>query len=198
LPDKQKVISSNLIGATIFPDKKYDIIYADPPWTFKNYNDATADRWVGDQYGLLSLEGIKNLPVKDIASDNSVLLLWATFPTITSAFEVINAWGFTYKTVGFVWVKKNKIADSLFWGMGYWTRSNAEVCLLATRGKPSRVSAGVHQVVQAPVGKHSSKPVEVRERIVELCGDVPRIELFAREQAQGWDAWGQEIDSLVV
>lgn len=94
----------------------------------------------------------------------------------------MEAWGFVYKTVAFVWIKKNKKADSLFWGMGYWTRANAELCMLATAGQPKRRSASVHQVILSPIEEHSKKPDVVRERIVELLGDLPRVELFARQK----------------
>jgi N6-adenosine-specific RNA methylase IME4 len=114
-------------------------------------------------------------------------------PMLPSAFKVIEAWGFTYKTVGFTWVKRNRYKDSWFWGMGNWTRANAEVCLLAIRGKPKRVSASVHSVVDSAIRSHSQKPYEVREKIVELMGDLPRIELFARDVGLGWDAWGLEV-----
>ena len=100
-----------------------------------------------------------------------------------------------YKTIAFVWVKKNKKADSLFWGMGYWTRSNVEFCILATRGRPKRVSAGVHQVIMTPIEEHSKKPQEARNRIEMLMGDVPRIELFARQKSEGWDVWGNEVEN---
>jgi N6-adenosine-specific RNA methylase IME4 len=106
---------------------------------------------------------------------------------------LIASWGFEYKTVAFTWVKKNKKSDSWFWGMGNWTRANAEVCLLATKGKPKRISAAVHSIISTPVRKHSQKPDEARDRIVQLLGDLPRIELFAREETAGWDVWGDEI-----
>jgi N6-adenosine-specific RNA methylase IME4 len=114
-------------------------------------------------------------------------------PKLNEVMEVIKAWGFEYKTCGFTWVKKNKIADTWFWGMGRWTRANAELCLLATKGKPKRINAGIHSVIDTPIEKHSKKPVEVRQRIEDLVGDLPRIELFARETADGWDSWGNEI-----
>ena len=101
-----------------------------------------------------------------------------------------------YKTIGFTWVKKNKKSDSLFWGMGYYTRANTELCLLATKGKPlRRVSRSVHQVVESPVREHSRKPDEVRGRIIRLFGNLPRIELFARQKTEGWDVWGNEVQS---
>ena len=107
-------------------------------------------------------------------------------------------WGFTYKTVAFVWVKQNKKADNLFWGMGHWTRSNAELCILATKGNPKRLSASVHQVIMSHIEKHSKKPDETRKRIVELVGDLPRVELFARQKTDGWDVWGNEVESDIT
>lgn len=106
----------------------------------------------------------------------------------------MKAWGFTYKTCGFNWVKRNKKADSWFMGLGYWTRSNSEICLLGTRGHPSRVSRSISQVCDARIMEHSKKPEEIREKIVELCGNLPRIELFARERCEGWVSLGNEID----
>lgn len=141
----------------------------------------------------MDVKDICNLPVKRIADDNCILFMWVTFPKLNECFDVIKAWGFEYKTVAFVWIKENKKSNSLFWGMGRWTRSNAEICLLATKGKPKRLSAGVHQVIISKIREHSRKPDETRDRIIELCGDLPRIELFARQQFDGWDAFGNEI-----
>lgn len=173
-----------------FPDQKYSVIYADPPWSYRNKGTrAAADR----HYSTMTIEEIKALPVADIASESCVLFLWATFPMLPEALETIKAWGFQYKTAAFVWVKQNRRSPGWFWGLGNWTRSNAEVCLLATKRRPERVSASVHSLICSPVGKHSQKPKEARERIVELMGDVPRIELFARERVPGWDAWGDEV-----
>lgn len=118
--------------------------------------------------------------------------MWATFPMLQEALDLIEAWGFTYKTIAFNWVKQNKSGNGIFWGLGNWTRSNSEICLLAVKGKPKRISAGVHSVVLSPIQRHSQKPDEVRQRIVELMGDLPRIELFARSGAEGWDCWGNE------
>ena len=175
--------------------KKYQILYADPPWQFKNYNDDTATNWVGSHYGLMGLEDIKRLPISSIADKNCTLFLWATFPTMPQAFDVITSWGFTYKTVAFNWVKQNKNGMGIWLGMGYWTRSNSEICLLATKGNPKRVDASVRQIVLSPRLEHSQKPSEVRDRIVQLLGDLPRIELFAREKTAGWDVWGNEVES---
>ena len=182
--------------------QKYAIIYADPPWHFRTYSDAwqkqnICSRWAGKHYPLMSAEDIQRVPVRNIADRDCALFLWATFPTLPQALAVIAAWGFTYKTVAFTWVKINKKSNSLFWGAGYWTRSNAEICLLATKGKPKRVSRKVHSVLMEKVSRHSEKPSEARKRIVELIGDLPRLELFAREKAKGWDVWGNEVKSDV-
>ena len=118
-----------------------------------------------------------------------------TFPQLPEAFKVIKAWGFRYKTVAFVWIKQNKSGKGYFFGLGYWTRSNAEICLLAVRGKPKRISKKVFQLIVSPLQEHSKKPEEARKRIVELMGDLPRIELFARRQSVGWDVWGNEVES---
>ena len=109
------------------------------------------------------------------------------------AIKVIDAWGFTYKTVGFTWAKSNKTNMGMFTGLGYWTRSNPEMCLLATKGKPKRVSKSVAQLVIDQRREHSRKPDRIRNDIIELCGDLPRIELFARQTFDGWDAWGNEV-----
>lgn len=143
----------------------------------------------------MSTDEICALQVANISAENSVLFLWATFPNLQEAFRVIEAWGFSYRTVAFVWVKRNKKAVSWFMGLGYWTRANAEICLLATKGKPKRISKSVRQIIDAPIEYHSKKPDETRERIVELMGDLPRIELFARQKTDGWDVWGNEVES---
>ena len=143
----------------------------------------------------MSADDICSLPVADIAEDNSVLFLWVTFPNLQESFRVIKAWGFEYRTVAFVWVKRNKKAINWFMGLGYWTRANAEICLLAVKGKPKRISKSVRQIIDSPIERHSKKPDETRERIVELMGDLPRIELFARQKTDGWNVWGNEVES---
>ena len=176
--------------------KKYNIIYADPPWKFKYYSkDVTKvkdSRAPDMHYGCMTIDDIYNLPVQDIADKDCALFMWVTYPLLKEGIKTMEEWGFTYKTCGFSWIKKNKKSDSLFWGMGYWTRANNEICLLGTKGKPKRHSRGVHQVVMSKIQRHSEKPNVVKDRIVELCGDVPRIELFARQATKGWDVWGNE------
>ena len=177
----------------------YKIIYADPPWNFKVWSDKGKDRSAENHYKTMSKEDIQKLPIHRIADKDSVLFLWVTAPCLEEGIELCSAWGFKYKTVGFTWVKKNKKSDSLFWGMGYYTRANAEYCLIATKGKPlKRMNRGVHSVVLSKIGRHSEKPNEVRERIIELFGDLPRVELFARERVEGWDSFGNEIDGKKI
>ena len=175
-------------------DNKYNIIYADPPWTFKTYSEkGKAKKSAEVHYPCMTKKEIQDLPIKNLAAQDCVLFLWVTFPCLQEGLELIEKWGFKYKTCGFTWVKKNKKSDSYFWGLGYWTRANAELCLIATKGKPKRVSKNVHQVCDAKIAEHSKKPDEIRDRIVKLCGDLPKIELFARQYAEGWDCWGNEV-----
>jgi len=175
-----------------FPNKKYQIIYADPPWSYRD-KALAGNRGACFKYQTQDKEWIDNLPVKDIAADDCVLFLWVTMPKLNECWELIEKWGFEYKTVAFTWVKRNKKKPTWFWGMGCWTRANSEVCLLATRGKPKRINAGVHSVIDTPIEGHSVKPDLVRERIVKLMGDMSRIELFARNRTKGWDVWGDDV-----
>lgn len=143
----------------------------------------------------MTLEDIKKMPITKITEKDCVLLLWVTFPCLEMGLKVIKAWGFTYKTVAFNWMKKNKKGIGYFMGFGHYTRSNGEICLLATKGKGMKVlRKNMSQVVVTPLTAHSAKPSVVREKIVKLFGDVPRIELFARKQASGWDAWGDDLE----
>lgn len=170
----------------------YNIIYADPPWQYKqSKGQGVAEK----HYQTMNLNDICKLPVNTISNKDSVLFLWATFPMLQEALQVIHAWGFTFKTVAFVWVKQNKSGNGFFFGLGYWTRSNAEICLLAVKGHPKRISKKVHQLIISPIEGHSKKPDIAREKIVELMGDLPRIELFARQSPAGWDVWGNQVDS---
>ena len=174
---------------------KYSIIYADPPWRYDQKNiNGTAEK----HYKTMGIDELCKFPVENLAAKDSVLFLWTTFPQLPNALRLITAWGFTYKTVAFVWVKQNKRSQDWFWGLGFWTRGNAEICLLAVKGRPKRISARVHQLVVAPVREHSQKPDIVREKIVELMGDLPRVELFARQNSKGWDVWGNEVESSIL
>lgn len=110
------------------------------------------------------------LPVKDLAADNCVLFLWATYPMLKEALKVIEAWGFKYKSIGFQWVKQNRSGNGYFFGLGRWTRGNTEPCLIAVKGKPQRASNSVSQLIFAPLRAHSQKPDITRDKIRELMG----------------------------
>ena len=180
-----------------FPNEKYDVIYADPPWSYNAFK--TSDNLckncgcANDHYPTMSLKDICELPVGDIAAKDCVLFLWATYPCLPEAFEVIKAWGFKYKTVGFTWAKLNKSGLGYKVGLGHWTRANCEICLLATKGKPKRVAKDVRQLIISPLEGHSKKPAETRKRIERLMGGGKKIELFARQRVDGWDAWGNDV-----
>ena len=178
-------------------EKKYNIIYADPPWQYKTYSKKGQTKATGSMlphYNTMTIEEIKKLPIDEISDNECILFMWVTFPTIEQAFEVIKSWGFTYKTCAFCWVKQNPKNDGIYSGIGHWTNANAELCLLATKKNfPKRQAKNIKQIVLSHREKHSKKPDEVRDRIVNLVGDLPRIELFARQYADGWDCWGNEV-----
>lgn len=175
-----------------FQNKKYSVIYADPPW---RYNDKGCKGNAEDHYQTMRIEDICSMPVQDIAADNCVLFLWATYPMIKEALRVIEAWGFKYKSIGFQWIKQNRSGNGYFLGLGNWTMGNTEPCLIAVKGKPKRVSNGVSQLIFAPLREHSRKPDIVRDKIRELMGvEQSYIELFARSTTPGWDVWGNETN----
>ena len=178
-------------------NKKYKIIYADPPWSYNSASKKGTSRGVAERYyNVMDLETIKKLPIGDLADkEGAVLFLWITYPHLHELIEVLDAWGFEYKTVAFNWIKIYKNSKNPVLALGYWTRSNAEICVLATRGKdyPRRINKGVSQIIISPQREHSRKPDIVRQKIIELVGDLPRIELFARERIEGWDCWGNEV-----
>ena len=172
-------------------NKKYNIIYADLPWSYK---DKKCNGNCESHYKTMNIEDICNLPIKNIADKDCVLFLWVTYPMLNEGLKLIEEWGFKYKTIGFQWIKQNKSGKGFFFGLGRWTRGNSECCLIAVKGKPKRISNSVSQLVFSPLQEHSKKPDIVREKIVELIGDKPRIELFARQSVEGWDCWGNEVD----
>ena len=181
--------------------KRYGAILADPPWSFRAWsgNSIPARKYgtADAHYPTMTMDDIAALPVANYAADDCALFCWIVWPSLPDALRVIEAWGFAYKTCGFAWVKGNSLPlfpddfkDKM--GLGYWTRANSEVCLLATRGKPKRLNADVRQIIQAPLREHSRKPDEIYERIERLV-DGPYLEMFARQRALGWDAWGNEV-----
>lgn len=186
--------------------KRYQIIYADPPWSYNDTQQSGGTAYFGAivRYDTMSLERIKALPIAQITDNNCVLFLWATSPLLPEALEVIKSWGFNFKTIAFCW---NKIESEGYWvsNLGRWTMGNIELCLLGVKGNPKRISENIKQLVVAQRSIHSKKPDEVRKRIVELMGELPRIELFARDNGikdmfgynrmEGWDCWGNEVES---
>ena len=165
--------------------KKYQIIYADPPWRY-NFCVDNADK-IENHYPTMTLEDIKTLSIP--SADNAVLYLWATAPKLLEALEVMKAWGFVYKTQA-VW-------DKMWIGMGYWFRGQHEILLVGTKGKISPPSSGnrVSSVHREKRTKHSKKPDYFRN-IISKCFPIEnKIELFARQKTSGWDIWGNEIDS---
>ena len=210
LKNVNPTFGNTVLPAVVGSQTKYQIVYADPAW---NYNSrmalgkGAAKSSAEDYYNVMSIDDIMALPIKEISAKDCILFIWVTMPKLNEVFKVINAWGFEYKTCGFVWVKRNKVFSDErnknrngiddFMGQGRWVRQNAELCLIATKGKPKRISAKVRQIIYQPIQEHSQKPNEVRERIIELVGDLPRLELFARKNHIGWDAWGDEVEESI-
>ena len=179
-------------------DFKYQLIYADPPWHFRARSNKGEGRSAKRHYPVMKLEEIVALPVSKISAKNSVLLIWAIDPMLDVAFDVIKAWGFIFKTVGFYWVKENIKSTGFFTGLGYYTRANPEQCLLATRGAGlRRMDRSVPRLIVAPRGRHSEKPKETYGRIERLFGDISRIELFARHRHTGWDVFGNQVEGSI-
>lgn len=179
--------------------KKYQIVYADPPWNGLGWNNGSGLKCPANHYEVQDAEWIKSLPINNISDENCALFLWVTFPNLKLGIEVIESWGFKYATCAFNWVKKNKNQDTYFVGCGNYTRANSEICLLGTKGHMQKMvkSHSVRQICDAKIDEHSKKPKEIRDRIVELFGDLPRIELFARQKTDGWDVWGNEVESNI-
>lgn len=177
------------------PKGKYQILYADPPWFYGNFhNSYDTGKTSAELYNVMNINELKKLEIPKLSYDDSVLLMWVTYPCLEWGLELIKEWGFTYRTVAFTWVKRNKNGKGYFFGLGNYTRANAEICLLATKGKGLTIkSHSVEQICDAPLTKHSEKPDEIRDRIVELFGNVKRVELFARKKVRGWQSWGDEL-----
>lgn len=172
--------------------KKYKIIYADPPWS---YNDKMITRGGAEgHYQTQDINWIKSLKVPEICDKDCVLFLWVVSPLLKEGIETLEAWGFDYVTVAFCWIKETPLGFQVK-NLGRWTMGGVEFVLLGRRGKPKRIKNNVIQAVFDIRTAHSKKPHEVRQRIVDLMGNVPRIELFARQRHEGWDAFGNEVES---
>jgi N6-adenosine-specific RNA methylase IME4 len=185
----------------------YRVLYADPPWAFKAWSHRGEDRGAVQHYGCMDMDGlcaltVDGVPVGDLAGKDAALFLWVVQPMLPEAMRLIEAWGFTFKTVAFIWIKIKGGQDRLFYagedvrkGLGYHTRAGSEQCWLATRGKGyERLAKGEPQVVFSPLREHSRKPDEIADSITRLTGDVPRLELFARTTRPGWGAFGNQTD----
>jgi N6-adenosine-specific RNA methylase IME4 len=179
---------------------RYGAILADPPWHFQAWASPPygKGRAAESHYDTMQEAELNALPVADLAAENCVLFVWACWPMIKQAFRTIEAWGFTFKTCGFCWIKANATQIQMFDDelipdmlLGYWTRSNSEVCLLATRGKPKRLNADVRQGIIEPRRQHSRKPDCIHDRIERLVAG-PYCELFARRRRDGWDVFGDQ------
>lgn len=186
----------------------YPVIIADPPWDFTTWSDK-AQKSAKQHYATMSTPLLCDMPVARVAADDAILLLWATWPNLLEAIQVGQAWGFTYKTLGFIWVKRSSQGKGWHQGLGYYTRANSEPCLLFTRGTPKRIHNGVHQlivsddsvhmlpgfeeVLTARLTAHSAKPDEFYERVEKLLAP-PYLELFGRRKRAGWTVLGNEID----
>lgn len=200
------ILSSKVsMDTLILSSKKYQIVYADPPWRFtglgsKGIRSAKlkesglhVNRPVEEKYPTMSIAEIKMLPIKNIIDKDAVLFLWTTDAHLPFALEVMESWGFQYVTIAFIWLKKTVTNKNVCY-YGYWTMKGQEICLLGRHGKPKPIAHNIRQLVEAKRREHSRKPDEVRDRIVKLMGDLPRIELFAREQFLGWDTWGNNTE----
>lgn len=179
-------------------NKKYNIIYADPPWSYGDVHTwHKMGGGVARHYKTMSIKEIENLgsKIKSLAADDCLLFIWATFPNLEECLQIIDKWGFKYKTLGFSWIKTNKKNKKPCFGIGFYTKSNCEVCLIGVKGKPGNIiqSNKVSSVIISERREHSRKPDEARERITQLVGSVPKIELFARQAIEGWDCWGNEV-----
>lgn len=171
---------------------QFSVILCDPAWAYRDVMKGHSFS-LDHEYETQPQGTLESLPVKSIAAKDATLFMWAVSPQLPEAIALMKAWGFRYVTVAFVWSKKTARGKQVA-NLGRWTMGSTELCLLGVRGKPKRVARNVRQFVEAERTVHSRKPAEVRDRIVTLMGDVPRIELFAREEAPGWIALGNEID----
>lgn len=173
--------------------KRFGLIYPDMPWHYTGGNSSRKLK-ITPSYPTMKFDEMASLPIRDIASEDCALAMWATGPKMEEALKLIDIWGFTFITVLFVWIKTNPQQDTLHCKPAYWTMPNAEYLLFGKIGHPQRVREDIKQVVFAPIAGHSAKPPVFRHKLVQVFGDVPRIELFARTKAPGWDAVGNQID----
>lgn len=178
--------------------KKYDVVLADPPWKYEAWgkNDSGV-RTAANYYPVMTIPEIAALKVKDLTAENAVLFMWITWPILFECQEVIEAWGFTYRTLAWVWIKANPTGFGFFMGMGHYTRANSEPCILAVKGRMPVADHGIQSLIYSAVLEHSRKPEDQYRKIDALYPGTRRIELFARRQFPGWDLWGNEVPNSV-
>jgi N6-adenosine-specific RNA methylase IME4 len=169
----------------------YGVILADPPWDWKSWSKKGEKKSASQYYQVMEQGGLSGLPVASYAAPDCCLFIWVLNSMLDRGLQLVDAWGFTYKTVGFVWIKQNPSGHGFHMGLGYHTRQNAELCIIATKGKPKRMSGGVRQIIVSPRREHSRKPDELYGRIEELYPG-PYLELFSRTNRKGWDSWGDQ------
>jgi len=176
--------------------KKYNIIYADPPWDLKYLKETKSGINVYDlPYVTMNIDAICDLDIESIAADDALLFMWVTDNNVPHICKVMEAWGFKYVTIGFVWNKVAKTTNGVNATLGKYARKSCEICYIGKRGKYIvENSCKTDQYAGIVKGRHSAKPPEIRDRIVSLVGDLPRVELFARNETPGWDVWGNEVD----
>ena len=170
----------------------YGAILADPPWRFVTYSERGTRRGAASHYNVMPFDALAAIPVGDWAARDCILFLWVPKPNLLHGLQLIAAWGFVYKTIAFTWVKPCLHEPGYRMTMGYWTRSNPEICLMATRGQPTRLAADVRELIEEPLRQHSQKPDRVRDDIERLVAG-PYLEMFARVTAPGWDAYGDQV-----
>ena len=180
--------------------KKYKVIYADPPWRFKNFSEKGEGRNAISHYDCLTLADLKKLNIQRYADKDCALFMWVTDPMLDQGIELMQDWGFKFKTVAFYWAKTNTKVDldklsskkDFFTGLGYWTRANCEQCIMGTIGNPKRISKDVKRLIIDKRREHSRKPEQTYDRIEKLV-EGPYLELFARKTRRNWDSWGDQV-----
>lgn len=190
------------------PAGPFGCILADPPWSFLTYGKkrTTPHRTAEDHYATMTAEELRSMPISEVAAKDCALFMWVVDSHLDEAIALGKAWGFEFKTIAFIWCKTTKAGAPGQWGffppetvhrigMGYWTRKQAEICLLFTRGRVRRIGKGVRQIIEAPRREHSRKPDETHARVRQLVGG-PYLELFAREPREGWTVWGNQTDKF--
>ena len=178
---------------------RYGVILADPPWTHHVWGAGAGNnaRTALQHYSVMTIDEIADLPVANFAAEDCALFMWTVWPNLFRAEEVVESWGFTYRTVAWVWAKLNTTSVGFFMGLGHYTRANSEVCLLAIKGSMPVAAHDVLSLIVSPRRQHSRKPDEQYGKIERLYPDVPKLELFARHQQPGWDVWGSEVEDTI-